>query len=83
MRAFLVHALRVGLDHVACHISGDIENTLVVLDGVLIVDRRIIKLVFVYVAALLELNDTSHQRIVQVELNLWMFCIIVCHNCCC
>ena len=28
---------------------------------------------------LFEFNDALHQRVVQVELDLWMVCIVICH----
>ena len=75
-----VYILRVRLDNVSSHITGDIQDALVVLDGVLVVDGGVSKLVFVCIVALLELNDALHQRMVQVERDLWMVCIIISHN---
>ena len=79
MWTFEVDILRVGFDDVGCHIAGNIQQSLVVLDGILVVDWCIFELVFLYVIAFLQVHNTLHERMVQVELYLWMVCIIIGH----
>ena len=79
MWTFEVDILRVGFDDVGCHIAGNIQQSLVVLNGILVVDRCIFELVFLYVIAFLQVHNTLHERMVQVELYLRMVCIIIGH----
>ncbi len=80
VRAFEVDTLRVGFDDVGSHVARDVEQALVVLDGVGVVDRSVGELVLVSVASLLQLHDALHQGVMEVEFDLRMITIIVCHS---
>ena len=64
--SFLVHAFRVGLDDGLCHVVGDGQDALIVLDGIVVVDGSILELVFVGEVSFFQLNDSLHERIVEV-----------------
>ena len=81
MRTFLVHALRVGLQHVGCHVARNFKDSLVVFDGILVVDGGIGIVFFVGIVAFFQLNDALHQGIVQIESNLRVVGIIIGHDC--
>ena len=68
MRAFLVDAFRVRLDDIARNIVGNIEQTLVVFDGIIVVYRCIVELILLCIVSLFELNDPLHERTVQIIL---------------
>ena len=80
MWTFQVNALRVWLDDIGSHVAGDVENLLVVLDGIAQVNGSIVIFFRISETFFLQLNDTSHQGVVQVEPDLRMIAIIVCHN---
>ena len=80
MRTFEVDILRVGGNDIGSHVAGDVENLLVVLERVKEIDRRIIKFIFVNVVLLFEVYDPFHERVIEVEPNLRMIAIIICHN---
>ena len=80
MRTFEVHALGVGRDYVCSHISGDLEELVVVGNGIFEIDRCIFKLFRLGVVALLELDYPLHKGMMQVELEFRMIAIIVCHK---
>ena len=81
MRTFEVNIFRVWFDDVGCNIACDVENTLVVFDSVLIAYRSIGKLVFIFVITFLEINNSLHERMAQVEFNFRMISIVISHNC--
>ena len=64
MRTFFVHVFRVGFDDVCRHVASDFENAFVVLDSIIVIYRSIIMVLFVLVVALLELNNSLHQRMI-------------------
>ena len=77
---FKVYAFRVWLNDVCSDIARDVEHTFVVFDSVLVVNGSVFKSIFVCIVALFEVNNAFHQRMVQVELDLWMVGVIVWHN---
>ena len=68
MRAFLVDAFRVRLDDIARNVVGNIKQTLIVFDGIIVVYGCIVKLILLCIVSLLELNDPLHERTVQIIL---------------
>jgi len=66
MRTFLINAFRVGLNDVLGHIVGNSQDALVVLDRIVVVDRCISELIFVSVVSFLQLNDSLHERTVEI-----------------
>ena len=79
MRPLKVDALRVGLNDVGGHIARDLKHTLVVLDGVLEVDGSFGKILGVGVVLFFQIYDSLHQRMIEIESNLRMIGIIICH----
>ena len=82
MRTFKVHALRIGLDDVGCHIACDIKQTLVVLNGVFKTYWGISEVVLVGIVALFQVNDALHQRMSKIKSYFRMITIIICHYLC-
>ncbi len=80
MRAFQIHRLAVWLDDVGGHIASDFQHALVVLYRIFVANRGVGELVFVRIALLFQLHDALHQRVIEVELNLRMVGIVICHN---
>ena len=79
--AFGVHVFGVREDGVRGDVASDFEHAVVVVHSVGKIFRRIIEAVLVSVAALLELDDALHQRIAfEVEFNLGMICVEICHS---
>ncbi len=74
-----VNVLAVGGNDICRNIAGDVKDSLIVLDCVLVVNGSIGILVFLAIVALLEVNDALHERVIQVEPNLRMVSIIICH----
>ena len=79
VRTFEVYILRVRLDDVGSNVASDLEHTLIVLDGVLEVDGRILIFIFVGEVALLELYYALHFRVIKIEIVLRMVSIKVSH----
>ena len=79
MRSFEVYVLTVGFDNVCCDVACYLEHVLVVLDGVVVVNWRVLILVLVFEVALLELDNTLHLRMIEIEVELRMICIIISH----
>ena len=80
MRTFLVYSFGIGCNYLTRDFTGNFQHFIVRVDGIRIILRRIIVLVFISVIAFFQLTDTLHHRIVQVILEFRMFCIKVCHN---
>ena len=78
---FEVDIFRVGFDDVGCHIAGNIQQSLVVLNGILVVDRSIFELVFLYVIAFLQVHNTLHEGVIEMKFNLRVITIIIGHSC--
>ena len=66
MGSFQIHAFRVRLDDSLGHVVGDGQNALIVLDGVVVVDGSVLELVFVGEVSFFQLNDSLHERTVEV-----------------
>ena len=79
MWTFEVDILRVGFDDVGSYIAGNIQQSLVVLNGILVVDGCIFKLVFFYLISFLQVHNTLHERMIQVERYFRMVCIVISH----
>ena len=77
MKLYLI--LAVWFDDVRCDVTCYLEHVLVVLDGVVVVYRRVLILVLVFEVALLELYDALHLRMIEIEVELRMICIIISH----
>ena len=73
MGTLKVDALGVGLNDIGGHVGRDVKDALVVLNGVLIVDRRVIELVLVGIAALLQFNNPLHKRVVEIVFDFIYF----------
>ena len=78
MGTFLVHALGVGFDDIGGHIVGNFKQAAIVLDGVIVVDRCIGKVLGIGKAFLLEFDDALHQRMGKLKIDFLN--IIFCHN---
>ena len=77
MWTFEVNALRVWLDDIGSHVAGDVENLLVVLDGIAQVNGGLVIFFRISETLFFQLDDTSHQGVVQVEPDLRMIAIII------
>ena len=80
MWTFEVDALRVWLDDIGSHVVSDVENLLVVLDGIAQVYGGLVIFFRISETLFFQLNDTSHQGVVEIEPYLGVVTIIVCHN---
>ena len=80
MGAFLVHALAVRFNDLGGHFAAYFQHSLVVFDGILIIDRRIGILIFVGKIVFTKFHDSLHERMIQVKTNFRPIGIIVCHN---
>ena len=80
VRPLEVHALRVGLYDVGSHIASDVEDATVVLYGVLVVYGSVVELLGVLKAILFQFYKAFHQWVGEMEINLRMVGIVVCHD---
>ena len=80
MRTFEVNTLRVWFDDVRSDVACDIEQLLIVLDGVVVVNGRIFILIFIRKVAFFQLNNALHQRVMKMKFQFGMVSKIVCHN---
>ena len=80
MWTFEVNSLTVGFEDIGGDVAGDVEHTLVVLDGIVEVYGCILILVFVCEVAFLELNDAFHFRVIEIEIKFRMVAIIISHD---
>ena len=80
MRPFQVHALGIRGDDVRCDVPGDFQQAAVVLDAILIIDRSFRILLLFGETALLELDDTAHQGMIEMESDFRMVGIVICHD---
>ena len=81
VRAFGIHVFGIREDGVRGDVASDFENAVVVVHSVGKIFRRIVEVVLVSVAALLELDNALHQgRTFEVEFNLGMICVEICHS---
>ena len=75
-----VHGLRVGLDGVGCHVARDVEYASVVLYRVGVVDGCIVVFGSVLEAVFFQFDKTFHHGVGEMEINLRMVSIVICHN---
>ena len=69
-RAFVVHALGVGCDHLAADLTGDLQHAAVVVHRVVEILRCVVVEVLLRETALFQLHDLAHQRMLEVELQI-------------
>ena len=69
-RAFVVHTLGVGGDHLAADLAGDLQHAAVVVHRVVEILRCIVVEVLLRETALFQLHDLAHQRMLEVELQI-------------
>ena len=79
MRTLEVDALGIGLDYVGGDVSRDFKDLAVVFKGIFEIDRRIIIGLPVGIAALLELDNPFHKRMMKMELEFRIVAVIICH----
>ena len=80
VRTFQIDRLTVRLDDVGGHVARNVQHALIVLYRIFVADGSVGKLILVSIALLLQLHDALHQRVIEVELNLRMVGIVICHN---
>ena len=80
VRSLKVDVLGIRGDRVGRDVARDLEQTLVVLDAVLVVDGGLGIGILVSEIAFLQFDDPLHERVLQVEGNLRMVSIIICHG---
>ena len=81
VRAFGVNIFGIHGHGVGGDVASDIENAVVVVHSVGKIFRRIVEVVLVSVAALLELDNALHQgRTFEVKFDLGMICVEICHS---
>ena len=81
VRAFGIHIFGIREDGVRGDVASDFENAVVVVHSVGKIFRRIVEVVLVSVAVLLELDNALHQGTTfEVEFNLGMICVEICHS---
>ena len=68
--AFVIHALGIRSDDLAADFTGDLQHAAVGVHGVFEILRREIVEVFLGEAALFQLHDLAHQRMLEVELQI-------------
>ena len=66
----VVDPLGVGRDHLAAHLAGDLKHAAVGVHRVLEVLRCVVVEILLGEAALLELHDLAHHRMLEVELQI-------------
>ncbi|MCL4102882.1 hypothetical protein MMG03_002492 [Fibrobacter succinogenes] len=81
MRTFCINCFCVGCDHVGNDVASQFANLVVVVDCVGVVGRSVIGLFFISKAIFPEFHNAVHQGAAfEIELNLWMICIEICHS---
>ncbi len=81
MRSLEVYALGIDGQGVGGHVTGDFEHTAVVLHSVLEVHGGIVDtLLGILVILFSQIDEMLHLRVGEVECNLRMVGIVVCHN---
>ena len=80
MRALFVNRFAVWLDNVSGDIARYFQQLLIVFDGVLVVNGCVVVFVFIFKVALFQLNNSFHQRVMKVELQLGRVQKVICHN---
>ena len=75
----MVNALGVGADDLATDLADNVEDAVIVVQGVFEVLRRIVEFVLVREVSLLELDDSLHEGMPEVILELGSLAIIVGH----
>ena len=68
--AFVIHALGIGSNDLAADFTGDLQHAAVGVHGVFEILRREIVEVFLGEAALFQLHDLAHHRMLEVELQI-------------
>ena len=76
----MVYALSVRGDNFPANLTNDLQYFLVAIHCVLKIDRSIIVCILVGIAALFQLYDTLHQRMVKMMLQAGIICIEISHN---
>ena len=79
MRTFEVDTLGVGFNDVGGDVARDVEHTTVVLHRVFVIDGSVCIVFLVRKIAFLQFDDALHQRVVEVELQVRVVVIIICH----
>ena len=80
VRSLLIYGFGIGLDDVSGNVAGNFEQSVIVLDSVVEVNRRILIFVFILKVALFKLNDSLHQRVPEMKSQLGIVCIIIWHS---
>ena len=79
MRTFEVNALGVGFNDIGGDVTRDVEHATIVLHRVFVIDGSVFVGVLIRKNAFLQLDDTLHQRVVEVKLKILIIAIIICH----
>ena len=80
MRALFVNRFAVWLDNVSGDVARYFQQLLIVFDGVLVVNGCVVVFVFIFKVALFQLNNSFHQWVMKVELQLGRVQKVICHN---
>ena len=81
VRAFGIHVFGVREDRVCGDVARDFEHAVVVVHSVGKIFRRIVEIVLVCKAVFLEFDNVLHQGAAfEVEFNLGVICVEICHN---
>ncbi len=81
VRAFGIHVFGVREDRVCGDVASDFEHAVVVVHSVGKIFRRIVEIVLVSKAVFLELDNALHQGAAfEVEFNLGVICVEICHS---
>ena len=79
VRTFKVYSLSIIGNGSSCYVANYVEHAIVTIHRIGIVQRCVIKFIFVCKVAFFQLNDALHKRMVQLELQFLMIAITICH----
>ncbi len=79
LRAIVIDPFGVGCQHITTHLTDDLHHTGVAIHRILEVEGCVVVGAFICVVALLEIDDLLHQRVVEVEAQVFIVGKKVCH----
>lgn len=71
-RSFVIYTFSVRCDYISTNFTANIHDTAIAVHGIFKVHGSIVVFAFIGITPLLELHDPFHQRVIQVELEVFV-----------
>ncbi len=79
-RSLVIHALGIFSQHVTTNITHDLQHSIIIIHCILEITRSDITFPRILEIPFFQRNDLLHQGMSQVELQILVICIEICHT---